>query len=272
MSDSHWVHDLDPIAVHLGGDFGIRWYGLAYALAFIIGAWLLNRYYKAAKSPLNPNQQSSFMLAVMIGVLAGGRLGYVILYDAGSILSQPLSILQIWKGGMSSHGGFVGVILACLWSARACHVSPFLLGDLVSTLAPLGFLLGRLANFINGELWGRASNVPWAVIFPLSEAPNTPVEYIAPRHPSQLYEAGLEGLLLIAFTQWRIWKTSALTTPGRLSGEFLVLYALVRVVGEFFREPDASLIMGMSRGIFYSIFIFVGGLFLVIWSRRSVNA
>ncbi len=267
----HWVNHLDPIALRLHGDFGIRWYGLAYAAAFVIGAWLLSIYYKRGRSPLDPNQQSTLLFACMLGVLAGGRLGYVLLYDWPATRANPLTVFQIWNGGMASHGGFAGVILACLWAARQFRISPLSLGDIVVTLTPPGLLLGRVANFINGELWGRISNAPWAVIFPLSAPDGTPVQQIAPRHPSQLYEAALEGLLLLVFTQTRLWKTDVLKKPGRLSGEFLCLYAVVRVIGEQFREPDAPLIFGVSRGIFYSIFLFIGGLLLIL-RKGSVRA
>ena len=139
----------------------------------------------------------------------------------------------------------------------------------MTSFTPVGLLLGRLANFINGELWGKVSSLPWAVIFPLSEPDGTPMPYIAPRHPSQIYEALLEGALLLAYMQWRLWKTRALERPGRLSGEFLLLYAISRIVGEQFREPDATLIFGMSRGVFYSLFIVAGGLFLISNSRKK---
>jgi phosphatidylglycerol:prolipoprotein diacylglycerol transferase len=134
---------------------------------------------------------------------------------------------------------------------------------------PPGILLGRIANFINGELWGKVSSVSWAVIFPQSAMQGTPLELISARHPSQLYEAGLEGALLLIYSQWRLWKTDALNSPGRLTGEFLMIYAVVRVFGEQFREPDAPLIFDLSRGSFYSLFLLVGGLFLIWRSKRT---
>jgi phosphatidylglycerol:prolipoprotein diacylglycerol transferase len=136
---------------------------------------------------------------------------------------------------------------------------------------PPGLFLGRVANFINGELWGKPSEVPWAVIFPQSAPPGTPLALIPPRHPSQLYEAFLEGIVLLIYTQWRFRRTAALATPGRLSGEFLVLYALVRILGEQFREPDASPILGLSRGIFYSLFMIAIGLGAIVYSGRRVK-
>ncbi len=305
----HWVHNLDPIAIPLRGDFGIRWYGLAYAAAFLIGGWLLRVYHQRGRSPLNEAQQSSLLLAVMVGVLLGGRLGFILLYEP-EVLRDPAGIFAIWRGGMASHGGIVGVILACLWAARQCKVDPYRIGDLMVTLAPPGFLLGRLANFINGELWGRLSDVSWAVKFPgeLAGWPRARLEQLwdllagagvtfadggrnwpqqivdriqagdeslrqlvgellPPRHPSQLYAAALEGALLLAWTQWRLWRTPVLRRPGQLAGEYLMLYAAVRIVDEQFREPDAELILGLTRGIFYSLFLIAGGLVLYARSR-----
>jgi len=181
---------------------------------------------------------------------------------------DPLALLRVWDGGMASHGGFVGVVLAVWWFARR-HRLPFLhLGDVLVTTVPVGLLFGRIANFINGELWGRISYVPWAVIFPKSAPDGTPLADIAPRHPSQLYEAALEGALLLAFMQWRFWRSDEVRRhPGRLTGEFFIAYAIARAIGETFREPDASLILGLSRGTFYSLFLVGGGLWLIL--RKS---
>jgi phosphatidylglycerol:prolipoprotein diacylglycerol transferase len=173
---------------------------------------------------------------------------------------------------MASHGGFIGVALAMAWIAFKFKIPFLLLGDLLSSIVPVGLFLGRIANFINGELWGKVTTVPWAVIFPNSALPGTPFDLIAPRHPSQLYEAALEGLVLLAYTQWRLWRTNALKTPGRLSGEFLILYAIVRIVGEQFREPDAGLIFGMSRGIFFSLFLLAAGVLVIFHaSHRNLS-
>ncbi len=268
-SRDYWVHDLDPVAIHLFGDLAVRWYGLAYAAAFLIGAGLLWLYEKKGKSPLNGDQQSNVIFAIIIGVLLGGRLGYVLLYDLPRTLQDPLSIFRVWEGGMSSHGGFLGVTAALVWISRKYEVGFFRLGDLVCSIVPVGLLLGRLANFINGELWGTVSRVPWAVVFPQSAPPEVPISQIPPRHPSQLYEAALEGALLLAYMQWRFWKSGIpLRKPGQLSGEFLILYAIGRIIAEQFREPDASLILGMSRGIFYSVFILAAG-GAVIWFARE---
>lgn len=160
------------------------------------------------------------------------------------------------------------------WFARRHGIRFLHLADLIVTVAPLGLMLGRIANFINGELWGKISTVPWAVIFPDSAPYGTPIEAIPPRHPSQLYEAALEGALLLAFMQWRFWRTSAIRQPGRLAGEFLIAYAVARMIGEIFREPDAGIspILGLSRGTFYSLFLIAAGLFLVLRKPAATPA
>ncbi len=267
---SHWVHDLSPFLIQLGDNFGIRYYGLAYLAGFIAGGLLLRRYSQTGRTALKVNECIDLVFACVIGVLLGGRLGYFLLYQTDLVLREPLALLRVWEGGMSSHGGFVGVTLALAWFARARKVSLLHLGDLIASVAPIGLFFGRVANFINGELWGRVTNVPWAVIFPQSAQAGTPAILIEPRHPSQLYAAGLEGLCLLAFAQWRFWRTGAVArSPGRLVGEFLIAYAVLRMIGEIFREPDASLLLGLSRGTFYSIFMIIGGAVLIALARRS---
>jgi phosphatidylglycerol:prolipoprotein diacylglycerol transferase len=185
-------------------------------------------------------------------------------------MHQPLVLFRVWEGGMASHGGFVGVFIAVWWFSRRSGIQFLHLADLQASAVPVGLLLGRLANFINGELWGKMSTVAWAVIFPKSD-PDTPVAQVAPRHPSQLYEAALEGALMLAFMQWRVWRTNVLRTqPGRLCGEFMVGYAAVRIFCEIFREPDVgvSLLLGLSRGTFYSIFLAVIGAALILHGIR----
>jgi phosphatidylglycerol---prolipoprotein diacylglyceryl transferase len=265
----YWVHNLDPIAIHFFGDFGIRYYGLAYLLAFVAGYLMLRQFHRAGRSPLDAEATDNVVFALVLGVMLGGRLGYVLLYAFPDFIANPLMVFKIWEGGMSSHGGFIGVAVALWWLSRNYHVRLLVLGDLLCPIVPIGLLLGRVANFINGELWGRVTQVPWAVVFPNSAAPGTPVDLIAPRHPSQLYQAFLEGAFLLAYSQWRFWRTGATRTPGRLSGEFLVLYGVVRIIGEQFREPDAGLILGMSRGIFYSLFMLLIGAMLIVWSYRN---
>jgi phosphatidylglycerol:prolipoprotein diacylglycerol transferase len=164
---------------------------------------------------------------------------------------------------MASHGGFIGLAIALYWYARSQHLPYFHLTDITVSAGPLGLMLGRIANFINGELWGKPADVPWAVIFPQSPLP------LVPRHPSQLYEAALEGALMLTYMQWRFWRSDVVRTqPGRLTGEFLIGYGIVRIAGEVFREPDqdVTLILGLSRGTFYSIFMIVAG---VVWIALS---
>lgn len=271
---SYWVHDLSPILVPfpenpLGID-GIRYYGLSYLLAFV-AAWLLLRIYdQRSKFRIDADARATLMTAVIIGVLLGGRLGYMLLYDLSAFLENPLLLFRVDKGGMASHGGFVGVILALYWFARRQRYSFLEIGDVIASVAPLGLMLGRIANFINGELWGKVSTVPWAVIFPDSPRAYDPASASflpEPRHPSQLYQAGLEGGLLFAYLQWRLWK--ARPPIGQLGGEFLFGYGLLRIVGELFREPDASLILGISRGQFYSIFVIIAGVFIIRLARGN---
>jgi phosphatidylglycerol:prolipoprotein diacylglycerol transferase len=266
LSLAYWVDTLDPFLVHFTPRFGIRWYGLSYAAGFVAGAWLLATYARKGRSLLPGSQVGDFMVALVIGVVLGGRIGSYLLYDGWrSFPKDPLGLIKVWDGGMSFHGGLAGVMVAVAWYARKEKV-PFLhLWDLVATAGPAGLFLGRIANFINGELWGKPATVPWAVIFPRSAEPGTPLSEIVPRHPSQLYEAGMEGILLFTYLQLRLWKSDAVREhPGRLAGEFLILYGGLRILGEVFREPDAgiSFILGISRGMFYSVCMIAVGLYL----------
>jgi phosphatidylglycerol:prolipoprotein diacylglycerol transferase len=270
---AYLVDNFSPFVVRFTNNFGIRYYGLAYLLGFIAGGGLLYRYARVGRSLVPAAKVADLVTALVVGVLIGGRLGSYLLYGGWSRFHKdPLEIFRVWEGGMASHGGMIGVALALAWFARANKI-PFLhLGDLIVSVAPAGLFFGRIANFINGELWGKIPHVPvpWAVIFPFSEEPGTPIKLMFPRHPSQLYEAALEGLLLFVYLQWRFWKSDVVRTrPGRLSGEFLVGYALVRIFCEIFREPDKdlSLILGLSRGTFYSLFLIVIGAVLI--ARRG---
>ena len=268
---AYWVHNLSPFVWQFNDTIGIRYYGLAYLLGFVGGAFLLHVYARRGRSRLPEAEITDFIIAIVIGVMVGGRIGSFLLYEGWRNLGEdPFSFFKVWQGGMASHGGFVGVALAIAWFARRYSRSFLHLSDLIVSVAPIGLLFGRVANFINGELWGKVATVSWAVIFPDSAPTGTPVELIAPRHPSQLYEAALEGALLLIFMQWRFWRTDVITRqPGRLAGEFLITYAVVRMIGEIFREPDAGMILGLSRGTFYSFFIIVVGLVLVLRKQRS---
>ena len=270
---AYWIHDLSPFVpgLHFSDTIGVRWYGLAYVLGFVGAVVLLNRYTRTGRSQLTIAQNGDLLIAIILGVMIGGRIGSFVLYHPEQLLDDPLSFFRIWEGGMASHGGFVGVTIALGLFARKTKISFLHIGDLVVSVAALGLMLGRIANFINGELWGNVTTVPWAVIFPDSAPPGTPLSEIAPRHPSQLYQAFLEGAVLLAYLQHRVWRNRVVQThPGQLSGEFLAGYAVARCLGEIFREPDrdVSMILGLSRGTFYSIFVFAAGVALIAYARK----
>ena len=260
------LHDWDPFIIQFSENTGIRWYGFAYVLGFLVAAWLLRIYFKHQKSPFNKDQQQNVLLILILGVMAGGRLGYMLLYDLGTLLSSPIKLIYVWEGGMASHGGIAGLTAAVAYLAFHYKQPFWKVADIIVTLGPAGVFFGRVANYINGELWGTVSTAPWAVVFPDA------VPYGVPRHPSQLYEALLEGLVVLAFLQWRFWRSKVTSrTPGQLSGEFFALYAILRIFGEQFREPDADLILGLSRGVFYSILMLVIGIVFIALARKRVK-
>ena len=270
-ASDYWVHNLDPFIFRISEDFGLRWYGLSYVLGFVAAYYFLRLYFNCNCSPWNADQAKKVIYIIALGAIVGGRIGYVLLYDLNHFSHNPLIIFKVWEGGMASHGGFVGSALALFWYIRKTEINFLKASDIIVTLAPPGLFFGRIANFINGELWGKITDVPWAVIFPASARPGTPIEFIAPRHPSQLYEAVLEGFILLLYTQIRFWLGKGKNmSPGKLSGEFLIMYAILRIIGEQFREPDAELILGLSRGVFYSLFlVFAGTLCIFISHRRK---
>ena len=266
-----WVHDLSPFLWQFPaswgkfGPGGLRWYGLSYLAGFICAYYLLRFAYQKNRSPYDREQILNLMTFQILGVLLGGRIGFALLYRTEELLNDPLMIFYVWQGGMASHGGFIGVILATYWYSRKSHQAFWPIADLIATIVPPGLFFGRIANFINGELWGRKTDFAWGVLFP--QAPDFALGIA--RHPSQIYAAILEGLFVFIFVQFRFWKSNICQkTPGRLGGEFLTAYALARIIGEFFREPDASLIMGMSRGQFYSIFLLLGGFFVIFIAEK----
>lgn len=262
------THNLSPWALKLPENAyfgGIRWYGVAYLASFLIVAWFLKYCATRGKIDLDAEQRASLLTHLILGVLIGGRLGYVILYDFANFCDDPIVLVRFWDGGiagMSSHGGFVGCMAALYFFCRKNALALFSVGDLLCAIAPAGLLLGRLANFINGELYGRITHVPWAVIFP-SGGP-------CPRHPSQIYEALGEGLLLLVFAQWRYWRTRL--HVGQLSAEFFILYGFVRIIVEYFREPDSSLIFFLTKGQFYSLFLIVFGIVLRGYVTRLASS
>ena len=261
---AYWVHTPHPFLIRFSETVGIRYYGLAYLAGFVGAGWLLLRYHRAGRSKLDMAAIFDLMTYLIAGVVVGGRLGYFVLYQSETFFHDPLVLLRVWEGGMASHGGMIGVVVAMGWFTRKRDINFREVADLVVTVAPVGLFFGRVANFINGELWGKPATVPWAMIFSSTGGGPTP------RHPSQLYEALLEGLLLFIFLQWRFWKSNcAKTQPGRIAGEFLIVYALARTIGELFREPDAALILGLSRGTFYSLFMIVAGAALIAYASRN---
>jgi len=278
----YYVAQFDPLAVKFPDGWflpGIRWYGLAYVAGFLIASWLMWLYARKGRLSLDADQRSTLLFALILGIMLGGRLGYYIFYvilgDAGrraEFFAHPTMIFRIWEGGMASHGAFIGGMIGLGWFARQFKMNFFRLGDVVATLAPPGVLIGRLANFVNGELWGKPATVAWAMIFPVRDG-GAIIGYTEPRHPSQLYEAATEGLLLLIYTQWRWWKSPPPGSPGalpagQLAGEYLIGYAFVRIFCELFREPDAPLLLGLSRGTFFSLFMILLGAALIWRARR----
>ena len=270
MPSPYHVHTPDPFLIQFTERVGIRYYGLAYVLGFVIAMGLLWIYWRRGRSPFNPAAQNDLMFAGVLGVFVGGRLGFFLFYSPATILHDPMQIIRVWDGGMASHGGFIGVFLGLWWAAHKHRISVFTTGDIVVTLTPAGLMLGRLANYMNGELWGRVidNHVAWAVVFPTSGSN-------LPRHPSQLYEAALEGLLLLVYTQWRLWRTPVVAQrPGRLAGEFLLGYAIARVICEHFREHDLGIepFLGLNRGAWLSLGLAVAGVWLIVTASARGRA
>jgi phosphatidylglycerol---prolipoprotein diacylglyceryl transferase len=252
---------IDPVFLHLG-PIQLRWYGLMYMLSFIIGYFLLRRNARRRKLDLSSDDLYDLLFYLILGVMIGGRIGYVLLYDLHNYLLQPLSIFAIWQGGMSFHGGFVGVILAALYITRHKGWNFWEIADLVSAAVPIGLGLGRIGNFINGELYGRPSNAAWAMVFP----EGGPV----PRHPSQLYEALLEGLVLFLVLGWLYRKTFC---RGTVFWGLVGFYGLFRFLVEFVREPDAQIGLDLgpfTRGQLLTFpMLVVGFAMMVIYARRN---
>ncbi len=248
--------------------FDIRWYALAY-IAGLLLAWAYCRWMtKLPPHRLKPIDFDDFLLWATLGVVLGGRLGYVLFYKPGYYLQNPLEILVIWQGGMSFHGGMLGVLAAILLFARSRGVSYFTLSDIVGAATPIGLFLGRIANFINGELYGRAADaatVPWAMVFPHPAA--GPIA----RHPSQIYEALLEGLLLFIVLYIMV-RRGALQRTGLISGVFMMGYAVTRSLAELYREPDDFLgfiVQGITMGQVLSFPMFLVGLIVTVWALRK---
>jgi phosphatidylglycerol:prolipoprotein diacylglycerol transferase len=261
---------IDPVALRIG-PLAVKWYGLAYVAGLLLGRYYVKallqqgRLWPSEKRPFAPDKVDDLLLFMTVGVLLGGRLGYVLFYQPQFFLTHPLEIAAVWNGGMSFHGALLASIVAVVLFARRVGADPWSAMDLAAAAAPMGLFFGRLANFINAELWGRASTVPWAMVFP-DAGP-------LPRHPSQLYEALTEGLVLFAVLWWLTHRRQALRTPGVIGGAFLVGYGLARSFCEFFREPDAGHILTVgpfTAGIFYSLpMVLVGILAIRAAGKRS---
>ncbi|MGM4966922.1 prolipoprotein diacylglyceryl transferase [Tardiphaga sp. 1201_B9_N1_1] len=262
----------DPVAIALG-PIVIRWYALAYIGGIVLG-WIYARaLIKSTKlwgapSPISLLDFDDFILWVTIGIIVGGRTGYVLFYNLDFFIAHPAEIFELWKGGMSFHGGFMGCVFAVFLFCWKRGLSVLSLGDITCAVGPIGLLLGRLANFINSELWGRHADasVPWAMVFP-NGGP-------LPRHPSQLYEAGLEGIVLFLILALMI-RAGALKRPGLILGAFIFFYALARITGEFFREPDPQLGFlwgGLTMGMLLSVPMIFVGLVLMVRAWRKPQA
>ena len=261
---------LSPIALDLGF-FQLRWYSLAYLAGIFLGYWYLLRLINQPGAPMARRHADDLVFYASLGIIFGGRLGYVLFYNLPFYLTHPLDILKLWDGGMSFHGGVIGTSLGILYLARREKLPWLRVHDYVACCVPLGLLFGRLANFVNGELWGATTSVPWAIRF-VENAGGQPV-LGDPRHPSQLYEAGLEGLVWFAILWAMFWHSKARYQPGMLVGAFIFFYGIFRFGVEFVREPDAQLIefaaaTGLHMGQWLTVPMIIGGIYLMATAKK----
>ncbi len=261
---------LSPVALHIG-PFDLRWYSLAYLAGIFIGYWYLLKLLKQPGAPLARRHADDLVFYAALGIILGGRLGYVLFYNLGEYLKHPIEILKLWDGGMSFHGGVVGTSLGIIYFAHKEKLSWLRIHDYVACCVPFGLFFGRLANFINQELWGAPTTVPWAVRF-VEMTPFGPM-LGPPRHPSQLYEAFLEGIVLFAILGWMFWRTKARYEPGKLVGTFIFFYGCFRFGVEFIREPDSQLrgfaeATHLHMGQWLSLPMIIGGLYLMLTARK----
>ena len=287
--------DISPelFSISLGGfELALRWYALAYIvgiiLAFQISLMALRRVHlwRNETAPMDDTQLEDLLFWVTIGIILGGRMGYVLFYQPGSYLSDPLAIIRVWEGGMAFHGGVIGVVLAGWLFCRRHGLPKLSTSDIVVLGAPVGLLLGRLANFVNAELWGRPTDLPWGVAFPGAYAQDCgQLAGLCARHPSQLYEAFLEGALLLTVMLWLAFRKGALKFPGRITGVFFAGYGLARFLVEFVRQPDAQFVsegnplglvlhlngIGLTMGQILSLPMILFGLWMIAKSRRAAQ-
>lgn len=268
---------LDPVAIPIHFTlfshpfaFDIKWYSIAYITGILVGWWYLLKLIAQPGSPMARRHADDLVFYATLGIILGGRIGYVLFY-APWMLKSPLTILRLWDGGMSFHGGMIGTSIGIIVFARAQKLDWLRLHDYLACTVPFGLLFGRLANFVNGELWGKPADVPWAIVFPRTvEGGLDPA-----RHPSQLYEAGLEGIVLFAVLWYAFWRTKARYEPGRLVGLFLLGYGLARFTVEFFREPDAQFtdVLGgffattIHMGQLLTLPMIIGGAYLIATAK-----
>ena len=261
---------LSPVAFDLGF-FQLRWYSLAYLAGIFVGYWYLLKLIKQPGAPMARRHADDMVFYAALGIILGGRLGYVLFYNLPYYLAHPVDILKLWDGGMSFHGGVIGTTLGILYLARKEGLPWLRLHDYVACCVPFGLFFGRLANFVNHELWGAPTSVPWAIRFPEVIAGLTALG--PPRHPSQLYEAVLEGLVLFIILWWMFWKTEARYQPGKLVGAFIFFYGCFRFGIEFVREPDTQLIeftqaTGLHMGQWLSLPMILGGAWLMATAKK----
>lgn len=256
--------EMNPIAFHIAS-WPVYWYGLMYLVGFLAGWGILSLRIQRSPSGFTQDELSDIVFYAALGAVLGGRIGYVIFYDWRMLFLDPLFIFQTWKGGMSFHGGFLGVLVALAFGARKLHKPFFMLTDLLAPAAPIGLAAGRIGNFINGELWGRITTMPWGMVFPQAG--------VNPRHPSQLYEFFLEGVVLFTI----LWIYSKKQRPlGAVSALFAICYSTFRIFAEFFREPDAQIgfvaFGWMTEGQLLSIPLLLAGILLFVFAYRPIDA